>query len=159
MKAKKSDILKVYSVLEQLSQGSHNIKFSYFVAKNKRVLKDEVELLKEFAMPPEKYQEYDSRRAKLAESMADVDHTGRPVIQNNTYVITKNKEEFEQKLTALKEEYENAIKEFDEKIGQYKDLLKEEIEFTGHAIMLRDLPEKIEPAVIELFMDAGLLLE
>lgn len=159
MKAKKSDILKVYSVLEQLSQGAHPIKFSYFIAKNKKILKDEVELLKEFAMPPEKYQEYDARRAELAKSLADVDHTGRPITSNNTYVITENKEEFNKKIEVLKEEYEETIKEFDEKFGQYKELLKEEMEFNGHAIMLKDLPEKIEPALIELFMDTGLLRE
>lgn len=159
MKAKKSDILKVYSVLEQLSKGVHPVKFSYFIAKNKKVLKDEIEILKEFATPPEKYQEYDARRAELAKSLADTDHTGRPVVQNNTYIITQHKERFEKKLATLKDEYEETIKEFDEKFGQYKDLLEEVMEFNGHAIKVDDLPEKIEPSVIELFMDTGLLIE
>ena len=59
----------------------------------------------------------------------------------------------------MKDEYEDAIKEFDEKFGQYKELLKEETTFEGHAIKVEDLPEKIEPALIELFMDTGLLQE
>jgi outer membrane protein OmpA-like peptidoglycan-associated protein len=157
MKAKKSDILKVYAVLEHLSQGTHAVKFSYFIAKNKKKLKDEVELLKELGTPTEKYQEYDVRRAELAKSLADVDQAGRPIVQNNSYVIIKNKEDFDQKVQALKDEYEDSIKEFDEKIGQYKEILKEEMEFDGHAINVQDLPEKIEPAIIELFMDTGLL--
>jgi len=159
MKAKKSDIMKVYAVLEQMSKGVHPIKFSYFVAKNKKKLKDEVELLKELALPSEKFQEYDVRRAELAKSLADYDSSGRPIIRDNTYVIIKNKEEFDTKIDALKEEYEEAIKEFDEKIGAYKDILKEEMEFDGHAIRMEDLPEKIEPVLIELFMDTGLLQE
>ena len=159
MKAKKSDILKVYAALEQLSKAQHPIKFSYFIAKNKRVLKDEVELLREFAMPTEKYQEYDVRRAELARSLADQDQTGRAMVQNNTYVITEHKERFNKKLEKLKEEYEDAIKDFDEKIGQYKELLDGEIEFNGHAIKLNDLPERVEPTLIELFMDTGLLIE
>jgi len=159
MKAKKSDILKIYAILEQLTNGAYPIKFSYFIAKNKRILKDEAEILKEFATPPEKYQEYDARRAELAKSLADLDNAGRPVIQNNTYVISQNKERFNKKLDILKEEYEDAIKEFDEKFGQYKEILQEETEFNGHAIKVNDLPEKIEPALIELFMDTGLLRE
>ena len=137
MKAKKSDIMKVYAVLEQMSKGVHPIKFSYFVAKNKKKLKDEVELLKELALPSEKFQEYDVRRAELAKSLADYDSSGRPIIRDNTYVIIKNKEEFDTKI----------------------DALKEEMEFDGHAIRMEDLPEKIEPVLIELFMDTGLLQE
>jgi len=159
MKAKKSDIMKVYSVLEQMSRGTHQIKFSYFIAKNKKKLKDEVELLKELAVPSEKFQEYDVRRAELAKSLADCDSAGRPIIRDNTYVIVKNKEKFDKQIDALKEQYEDAIKEFDEKIGAYKEILKEEMEFDGHAIRIQDLPEKIEPALIELFMDTGLLQE
>lgn len=159
MKAKKSDILKVYGVLEQLSKGTFPIKFSYFIAKNKRVLKDEVELLKEFSKAPEKYQEYDARRAELAKSLADKDQEGNPIVQNNSYVIKEHQERFDKKLASLKDEYEEVIKEFDEKIGQYRDLLDEEISFNGHAIKVEDLPEKIEPVLIELFMDTGLLTD
>ena len=159
MKARKSDILKVYSALEQLSKGSYPVKFSYFIAKNKRVLKDEIELLKEFSMPNEKYKEYDTRRAELAKSLADNDQAGNPIIQNNSYIITKHKDRFNKKLELLKKEYEDVINEFDKKFRQYKELLNEEIEFNGHAIKLDDLPELVEPALIELFMDTGLLKE
>lgn len=159
MKAKKSDILTVYSVLEQLSKGAHQVKFSYFIAKNKKKLKDEVDLLKELALPSEKYQEYDQKRANLAKDMADRDNNGKPIVSENTYVITENRKKFDDAVDALKNEYEEAIKEFDEKIGQYRDILKEEIDFDGHAIKVEDLPEKIEPALIELFMDTGLLAD
>lgn len=159
MKAKKSDILTLYSVLEQLSNGTHQIKFSYFIAKNKKKLKDEVELLKELAIPPENYQEYDQKRANLAKEMADRDNNGNPITSENTYVITEKREAFDTAVNALKDKYEDAIKEFDEKYGQYKEILKEEVTFDGHAIKVDDLPEKIEPALIELFMETGLLAD
>lgn len=160
MKAKKREVMMVYNILEAFSQGTAQpIKFSYFIVKNKKKLKDEVDILKELGTPPAKYNEYDKRRAELALSLADKDDEDKPVIKGNSYSITENKEEFDQKLDVLKDEYEETIKEFDEQFKQYKDILEEELEFDGHAIKVDDLPEKIEPALIELFMNTGLLAE
>jgi uncharacterized coiled-coil DUF342 family protein len=159
MKAKKSDVMKVWNILEAFSQGAHPIKFSYFIAKNKSKLKSEVDILKTLATPPEKYQEYDAKRANLAKKYADVDDAGKPIIKGNVYSITENIEEFNKEVDLLKNEYEEHIKAFDEQFGQYQEILKEELEFDGHAIKVEDLPQKIEPVLIELFMNTGLLAD
>ena len=96
MKAKKSDLLNLWYILESLKHQKQNTKFSYFLAKNKIAIKNEVDALNEASEASEAFKLYDQKRADLAASMADkIGETDEPMTSNGQYVIKEKKEDFE----------------------------------------------------------------
>lgn len=160
MKAKKGDLLQLWYVLEGMKHQKQNVKFSYFVAKNKIAIKPEVDTLNEVQEVPEAFQLYDRKRADLAAEMADkVPQTGEPRTENGQYVITEKKAEFDEALAKLKETYADVIDQRKAQIEAFKELLDEEVEFKGHKIKFGDIPGSIEPSVMEVLLITGLIFE
>jgi hypothetical protein len=161
MNIRKSDLLQLQAIFEKLSIEKHPLKFSYFLAKNKSIIKKEVEILRELQKPSEEYNIFDKKRIMLAHELAErIPGTDKPVIQNNAYVMGKNQEEFDRRLSILKNEFKDAIKKFEDQISDFKEILKEEFNFdNSYKIKINDLPDHIEPQLIELFLNTGLLKE
>jgi len=160
MKAKKGDLLNLWYILEGLKHQKQNVKFSYFVAKNKIAIKSEVDALNEASEASEAFKAYDTKRADLAAEMADrIPGTDEPLTNNGQYVIKENKEKFDTQLKDLKEEFKKVIEEREKQVEAFKDLLDEEVEFKGHAIKLENLPQDVEPSILEGLLAAELILE
>ena len=119
----KGDLIKLWKVLDFFSNRPQPIKFSYFVAKNKMIIKDEVQILQQLVTPSQSFIEYDTKRVELAEKYADRDEDGKPIVENNTYIITEKKEVFDKELAELKEEYKEAIQEFEKQLDEYAELI------------------------------------
>lgn len=157
MKIKQSDILNLWKVFEVLGNEKQGIKFSYFIAKNKSIIKDEVEILQKLIDAPEKYKEFDSKRIEFAKDLADKDEKDEPIVENDAYKLSTNASKFKKLLEALKDEYKDVIKEFEVKITEFNTLVQSEIEFNGYTILIEHLPDEIEPQILELFMNLGLI--
>ncbi len=161
MKVKKGDILQLDKVFESLGHDKHPVKFSYFIAKNKNIIKKEVEILKQLQIPSSGYNSFEKARVMLAQDLAEKEpDTGMPVIINNMYVMGQNKKKFDKELWTLKDEFKTYIDGFEKQIDDYKEILLEDFDFNGsYKIAIDDLPEQIEPQLIELFINTGLLEE
>jgi len=160
MKTKKGDLLNLWYILEGMKHQKQNVKFSYFVAKNKIAIKGEFDALNEAQEAPETFKLYDTKRADLAAEMADrIPDTEEPMTDNGQYVIKENKEKFDKQLAGLKEEFEEVIKQRDEQVEAFKDLLDEEVEFKGHKIKFGDIPDSIEPSIMEVLLLTDLVFE
>ena len=160
MKVKKGQLLQLWYVFEGIKNQKQNIKFSYFVAKNKLTIKDEIDLLNEAQEVPETFQLYDRKRADLAADMADrVPSTGQPKTENGQYIIIERKDEFDEELAKLKKQYAKVIEQRNKQIEAFKEILEEETEFEGHQIKLRDIPQAIEPSVLEILLQTNLISE
>ena len=160
MKAKKGDLLNLWYILEGLKHTKQNVKFSYFVAKNKIAIKNEVDALNEASEAPEAFKLYDTKRADLAAEMADrIPESDDPMTNNGQYVIKENKEKFDKQLAELKEEFKTVIADREKQVEAFKELLDEDVEFKGHAIALDNLPQDVEPSIVEGLLAAELILE
>ena len=159
MNIQKGDLLQLQTVFERLSIEKHPLKFSYFLAKNKSLIKKEVEILKELQKPSDGYNSFDKKRIMLAQDLAErVPGTDEPLIKNNAYVMGENKKKFDKELWGLKDVFKDAIKEFEKQVSDFKDILKEDFDFdNGYKIKIDNLPDYIEPQLIELFIKTGLL--
>jgi len=159
MNIQKGDLLQLQTVFERLNIEKHPLKFSYFLAKNKSIIKKEVEILKELQKPSDGYNSFDKKRIMLAQDLAErVPGTDEPLIKNNAYIMGENKKKFEKELWGLKDVFKDVIKEFEKQVSDFKDILKEDFDFdNGYKIKIDNLPEYIEPQLIELFMKTGLL--
>jgi len=160
MKVKKGDLLNLWYIFEGMKHQKQSVKFSYFVAKNKIKLKGEVDALNEAQTASETFKAYDQSRANLAAEMADrIPGTTDPLINDGQYVINERKEEFDKQLDELKEKFKDAIEEREQQLESIKELLDEEKEFDGHKIHMDEIPDSIEPGVMEAFIVADLIME
>jgi hypothetical protein len=86
---------------------------------NKRILKHLIEDREAILDKPEGYQEYEEKRIKLCELYADKDERDRPKKEfiptpdgkglNERFVITKNKEKFDEQIGKLAVEYDDML--------------------------------------------------
>ncbi len=156
---KNKDLVNLYQSLTLIEDRKYSVKFSFFVAKNKLSMKDDFSILEEARKPDVKFIEYDTKRAKLAFDMADKDEKGQPNVENNSFVIVENIEQFKTDLDALKKEYSAIIKKQQKNFDDYKELLEDDIEYTGLKIDIKDVPDEIEPAVLESLLVANLITD
>lgn len=159
MKIKRKELLRLNNGIAMLEGRQFSVKFSYFIAKNKVLMKDEVVALQEAKKAGEGYREFDLERARMAQEHADKNEDGSAKIHDNSFVITAKAEEFQEKLSALREKYAKPIKEFEAQMEQFNDLLEEEIDFEGTKVNLKDIPPQIEPAILEALILADLIVE
>jgi len=156
---KKRDLLKLNGALTSIEGRPFSVKFSYFIAKNKVMIKNEFNILEEIRKPSEKYMEYDRKRAELASELADRDDKGQPKIENNNFVIIENFDKFKEMLESMKKTYSKAIKEQEQKMKDFEALLNENIDYCGPKIDFKDIPETIEPSVLEVLITTDLIIE
>lgn len=156
---KKRDLIKLNGALASIEGRPASIKFSYFVAKNKIAIKEEFTLLDELRKPSSEYIEYDTQRAQLAQKLADRDEKGQVRIENNNFIIVEKVDEFKTELDKLKKKYSKFIKEHEKKMKEFESLLDEEITFSGPKIDLKDIPQTIEPSLLETLISANLIIE
>lgn len=156
---KNRDLLNLHNILKSIEGRKATVKFSYFVAKNKILLKKEFDILEAVKKPDPKFVEYDTKRAELAHKYSDKLENGQPRIENGNFIITENLDIFKEELDKLKEIYKDVIYEYGQQIKDFDELLDRDVDFEGIKLDIKDIPEEIEPNVLEVLMRAGLLIE
>ena len=152
--------IKLYNIFEELKNRKCDIKFAYFIAKNKRLLSSEIEILSNMITPNEKYKEYDLQRVQINEKYCEKDNNGNLIIKDNSYIIkSESLNEFHKELNILKEQYSDYIKEHNKMIEQYNSLLLDKININLHQINITDISGDINPTYIEVFLEANLIIE
>jgi hypothetical protein len=159
MKLKRKDLLSLSNGIALMEGRQFNVKFSYFIAKNKVALRDEMEAINEARKPNDGFKEFDAQRAKLAQEHSDKNDDGSSKIQDNSFVITALADVFQEKLKVLREKYAAPIKEYEGQMQQFNELLDDEVEFTGTMVDLKDIPPTIEPAILEVLILADLITD
>ena len=86
MEIKRKDLLRLHNVIISLEGEKYSVKFSYFLAKNKVIMRDEIEALEEVSKVSEEFQAFESRRIEIAEKHADKNEDG----SINLDIITEN---------------------------------------------------------------------
>lgn len=159
MKVTKRDLLRLYNAIMIMEGRQFSVKFSYFIAKNKVAMRDEITALDEARQVSDTFKTYDAERAKMAQEYADKNEDGSAKIQDNSFVITANLEEFQTALEALRKQYKEAIEEREQQLKDFEELLDEKVTFKGARIDFKDIPPTVEPTVLEVLILADLIIE
>jgi len=158
MEIKKSEILNLWYVFQNSKHESLPKEYSYFIAKNKLAIEPIVIEFEKRQEPTPRYKEYDEKRSKLAQTLADrVEDTQLPKINKGEYVITKRRDEFQKVLGELKAAYKD---EFEARKTQIEALNKDlttSVDVDVTKIKYEDVPQTIAPSVVETFIVTGLL--
>lgn len=155
----KKTALKLWQVFGQLEGLKHDVRFSYFLAKNKVALKSEIELLEEAQKPSELFLQYEAKRIEAAQKYSDKDQNGNPKIHNDQYVIYDERDKFEEEIKKLKTKFKKAIAEREAQLKEYAKFLEEPLELQLTKIRFDQLPNQIEAVVIETFLEADIIEE
>lgn len=152
MKISREKLIQVWSVLSQLAQEKTTAKGAYGIAKNKRLLEDEIKSIEDAQKAieyPAELEEFNTKRLVLCREYASKDEKGEPIVNNQAFVIP-DRTEFDKELAALREEYKEPL-DVRQKIDEdFHKFLIEETEISVHVIKLEDLPNGITAAQIEL---------
>jgi hypothetical protein len=159
MEIKKLDLLRLHNAILALEGTQHSVKFSYLVAKNKVAMKDEIEALEEVSKSSEEFKVYEDARIKLAQKYADKNEDGSTKIQDNNFVLTINAEVFQKEFDKLKNKYKDTVADRDKQVKEFEELLEGTVVFEGTKINFGDIPASIDPATMECFILADLIVE
>ena len=157
---KRRTILNLWKALAQLEGLKHDVRFSYFIAKNKVAIKPEMEALDEAQKPTEIYLEFEAKRVEAAQLYSDKDENGSPKVHNGQFVIFEKRAEFEKEIKKLKTKFKTAISGRDKQLADYETMLKDDVETVGLTkIRFSQLPKSIEPAFLEVFIEADVIMD
>jgi len=156
---KRRTLLDLWNTIMKLEEFKSNIKFSYFIARNKMLLKKEIELLMEVQKPSDDFLAFDNKRVLLLQKYADKDKNGKTQFctQSNQYFLTTNREQFEEEFSKLREEYKDVLDIRDKQMKTFSEMVEEDIQVQLMKIKLSHLPTEIEPVVLNVFMEADLV--
>ena len=144
---KKSEVLILYKTLNKLGSLT-GVKFTYAVAKNLNILKNEIESLDKSMEPSEKFQEFDKERIKLVEMHAEKDKKGKAkmeIAENGAqqYVIDPENKMFKKAFDALKVKHKEAVGAREKQVEEYTKLLASDSDVTLYKVKLDDVPKEI----------------
>ena len=144
---KKSEVLLLNRALNGLAILT-GVKFTYAVARNLNILKNEIESLDKSMEPSEKFQEFDKARIALVELHAEKDKQGKAkmeIAQNGAqqYVIDPENKMFKKAFDTLKEKHKEAVDARDKQIEEYTKLLTTDSDVVLFKVKLEDVPKEI----------------
>jgi hypothetical protein len=144
------DLMKLWVVLEDLLKiDKLNTQLAYAIYKNKKLLQDEVETIREIGKASPALVDFQTKRIELCKEFADKDEHKKPIIVGTDYKIISRKQEFEEELKLLTEDYKDVVSEQEAKNKEINEILKEDINgFAFRKIKLEWLPETISGAAI-----------
>lgn len=117
------------------------VKFSYAVARNLSMLKNEMTSLQKAGAMDDNFREYEEKRIALAEKCS-IQENGKPKIVDDKYEIA-DQAAFDTELKAIQEEYKVAFEARKKQLQEFEELLKEEIEIDPFMITQDMIPESI----------------
>jgi len=154
---KRRTLLNLWQALGNLEGLKHDVRFSYFLAKNKVAIKPEIEALDEAQRANSAYMEYETKRIETAQKFSDKDANGNPKVHNGQFVIFDKRDEFEKEIKKLKIKFKTAIAEREKQLKDYESMLDEEVEVNLTKIRFSQLPPQIESKYLEIFIEANVI--
>lgn len=142
----KSDVVTLSNALTQLGDNpGGSIGFAYSMAKNKIVLKPEIEAIQEASRAPQGYLDFEGARIELCEKYAEKGPDGRPVRTERGYQIEAQRAVFENAIESLRVVHKADIEAYDTWAKGMETFMKEEITITLVKLNLSDFPTGVTP--------------
>lgn len=148
------DLFQMLNTLKEIGKVKSSIKFAYGIAKNKKIVQEEVDLIQKIIEPSEELKQFEKDRVKLCEEFADKDDGGQILFVDGSYSIKEKRTEFNEKLKELREKYKELIDEQEEKNEKFMEVLKENMdkELDFYKIKFEYFPDEITPEHLEVLM-------
>lgn len=147
---KNSELFGLYEWLEAVS----NIgwaRFAYWVAKNKKIILNELKTIESANEPTEEYKNFEKERIELCEKMANKDEKWEVKIIGKSYDIS-DIDGFNSELQKLREKYKNALDEMQKRNEEYENLLNQDSDLELFKIKEEIIPEWVTAKLLDPIM-------
>jgi len=152
---KKTEVVNLFNLFDLIKAKESNIKFSYAVVKNKKIIQTEIESIEEIQKEKEKILEgYLTERDELIKKFGKTNEKGLPEIKAEDKQAMAN---FTSEDIILREKYKNELEEYTLKQKEFDEILEEEVEFNFHKMKIDIMPDFITPQMLEFLMEIGIV--
>jgi hypothetical protein len=131
---------KLPEILEKLKKVSLTGKTAYAVARNIKIIEDEIDIMGNMVKPNSDFIKYEKERTELATKHAKKDEKGKAIIENKEYIL-ENKEEFDKEFAILKEKHKEAIDFRTKQLEDFNKFAEEESKLEFYKINEDEIPE------------------
>ncbi len=131
----RNDIKLIWNVMQIVGEKPASKRFSLGLTKNKRRMKEELEVIKE---TEKGLTDFEDKRLQLCGKYVARHPDGTPIIENNEYKGVASSPAFRIDLAELRKKYEKDITEVSE-------IMNEKIEIDFYQITYKDVPDIIKP--------------
>jgi hypothetical protein len=149
------------NVLEDLKDEKHSVKFAFFIVKNLKSVKEEIESIQELSSQgiSDSFKEYENKRVKLILENCERTKDGKPLVENNSFVVKEDKkEEVVSRIDSLREAYKESIEDEERRQKEFLEFLNEEYELPNKTKIIEEyLPENISGRQLSILMDCDLI--
>lgn len=139
-----NDVFNMLSIIQSLNGKDYNYKFSYAIAKNSKILEDEIKVINEALKNPthKDYDEFEKKRIEILEKSAEKDKHGRSVKEGIRYIYTPgNEKKVMEEVKTLKKKYKEVSDDLDKISEENKKRLEQEIRIELYKINLDSFPD------------------
>lgn len=138
------ELTKAKKILDEVSEVP-GIEFAYAVFKNKQLINKKLIELEFIKNVSSQVIEYEEKRISLCEELSDKDENGKPIIENNIYLI-KDKEEFKKRMEVLMSEYSPFVEERKKQVDLFNQKMNSIVDVEFFKITKDQLPPQIQTA-------------
>lgn len=135
---------KLNDFLRELKSVNPSGKAGYAIAKNRKLIEEEIEALESTIKTKDNLNEYNKARIELLEKHAQKDEKGNSITEikgNESHYILKDEKAFEKEFEKLKETHKQAIKDREKQIEDFNKLMQEKANITLFNITEDQIPE------------------
>ena len=151
------ELVALNNVLNEIKDlKGENVKFAYGIAKNKKIVGSEVEVLRQALKQVDhpEFQKYQDERRQVGRKYCIKDATGEPITMGDTFEIPReNIPAYTKELTRIDENFKGVVDAINEINEENNKLMKEEAKVDPlFKVNLTLFPKDITPAQMEGLM-------
>lgn len=149
---KNKDLLDLFSALESVNSDTCSAKFKYGIARNKKIIENQIKILQDLIKPSDEYIQVENERLSICHKYCERDENNNPRMVNGMFIMKEEtrKEsdtEISEFMAKNKDVFDAAIK----KSQEINAILEEEIDITLHNIPIDAVPDTIKQSEMDVF--------
>ena len=149
---KNKDLLDLFSALEYVNSDTCSAKFKYGIARNKKIIENQIKILQDLIKPSDAYIQIENERLAICHKYCERDENNNPRMINNMFVMKEDtRAESDTEITEFmaknKDIFDAAVKRSQELTA----LLEEEIDIPLYSIPIDAIPDTIKQSEMDVF--------
>lgn len=140
---KRYEIFNLLDVINTVLPISKKVKLNMYLYSNKKILEKETEKIKHVLNYSEKFKTFEKERLDLCEKYCEKDKKGISIKEENVYKGLENNEEFNHKISELRNIYKEEIEEQQKQLDEFNELLNEDVDIAFDEFSVDLIPDDL----------------
>lgn len=156
---KNKDLLDLSSALESINSEGCNAKFKYAVAKNKKIIENQVNILRDTLKPSDEYIKLENERLAICNKYCERDEGGAPIMSNGSFVMKlETKEQSDKEIGDFLEKNRGAYDNEMTKSQEIVSILDEDAAVDLYKINIDSIPDAIKQVEMDILTKLDIII-